>query len=270
MRGELVMDKQIKLCDSYYISSLSIQLSDYDNAHHFEARHKKIHNSIGYILKGNVEISSLTDTIKASEGDIIFIPEGARYISHWDGEPKISFFSLHFLVHKDRPSAWRSMPIQKIETRDNAAIGRMIASIYELSECGEVEALRAFSLFYSIAELLRPFMSTVYVPPMPTAMHKALKYIEENHSTIQSVAEIAQYCFISESRLYHLFKEHLGTTPISYLNNIRVQAAMELLKNSELSIQMIAERLNFHSEYYFRKTFAKVTGVLPSQFRKML
>jgi AraC-like DNA-binding protein len=45
---------------------------------------------------------------------------------------------------------------------------------------------------------------------------------------------------------------------------------MEMLSNPDLSIQQIAEELNFHSEYYFRKTFKKITGVLPSQFRKML
>jgi AraC-like DNA-binding protein len=42
------------------------------------------------------------------------------------------------------------------------------------------------------------------------------------------------------------------------------------LANPDLSIQQIADQLNFHSEYYFRKTFQKVTGELPSKLRKML
>ncbi len=264
------MDKQVKLSDSFHVSSLSIQLSDFNNAHHFEARNKKIHNSIGYILKGRVEISTLTETITAKEGDLIFIPEGARYISHWDGDPQISFFSLHFLMQKNTPSFWRTMPIQMITTTDNDSIGRMIAAIYQLADGDESEIMRAYSLFYSIAEQILPCMNKTHSVVMPAPLIAAVKYIDENYVRIASVAQIAQACYISESRLYHLFREFLGTTPISYLNNLRIQTAMEMLRDTDLSIQIIAEQLNFHSEYYFRKTFIKYTGVLPSKFRKML
>ena len=102
------------------------------------------------------------------------------------------------------------------------------------------------------------------------SLQAALTYIEENYTTISSVQQIAAACYISEPRLYHLFKEHMNTTPISYLNHLRIHSAVELLANPDLSIQQIADQLNFHSEYYFRKTFKKITGMRPSQLRKML
>lgn len=102
------------------------------------------------------------------------------------------------------------------------------------------------------------------------ALLKAIEYIETNYATITSVHEIATAAFPSESRLYHIFKENLDLSPISYLNYVCVHAAIELLSNPDLSIQQITDQLNFHSEYYFRKTFQKITGMLPSKMRKML
>jgi transcriptional regulator GlxA family with amidase domain len=113
-------------------------------------------------------------------------------------------------------------------------------------------------------------METNPMQNLPETLQTAIAFIEANYTTVTSVREIATACFVSESRLYHLFKEHLNTSPISYLNYIRIYAAMELLANPDLSIQQIADQLNFHSEYYFRKTFQKVTGELPSKLRKML
>ena len=78
---------------------------------------------------------------------------------------------------------------------------------------------------------------------LPETLQTAIAFIEANYTTVTSVREIATACFVSESRLYHLFKEHLNTSPISYLNYIRIYAAMELLANPDLSIQQIADLL---------------------------
>lgn len=264
------MDERKKLQEQLCISSLSIQLSEYDNAHHFETRDRKIHNSIGYIIDGSVEFSMPFGKFNAQKGDLIFIPEGIRYISHWDGSPRICFYNVHFLLPKTSTNIWRSLQPQRLEKLPNEQLGQMIRRMFELSKGSDAEHLAAYSLFYELAANILPSMATnpTRLPPVP--LQVAIAYIEENYATISSVKEIATACYLSESRLYHIFKEYLNISPISYLNHLRVHNAMNLLSNPDLSIQQISESLNFHSEYYFRKTFQKITGVLPSHFRKML
>lgn len=264
------MEERIKIAEQMHLSSLSIHLLEYDNAHHFETRNRKIHSSFGFILKGSVEFSMLYEKFTAKEGDLIFIPEGIRYISHWDGSPKIKFYTLHFLTPKNVVSPWRSMQPQKIEGIPSEEIRAMIDQMYALAKGDESDHLTACSMFYALAARVLPLMQTNSSRLPPAPLQKAISYIEENYASISSVQEIAAACYLSESRLYHIFKDHLNMSPVSYLNHLRIHNAMGLLANPDLSIQQIAEQLNFHSEYYFRKTFQKITGVLPSQFRKML
>lgn len=264
------MDERYKLREQLCISTLSVHAVSYDNTHHFETRNRKIHNSFAYISKGSVQFSTMTEQVSANEGDLVFVPEGIRYVSHWDGHPQICFYNLHFLMPKKSMNMWRSMKLQRIDGAPNQQICELIEKMCACAQGDDVEHLRAFGFFYEFLSLVLPYMKSNLKSNFPLPLQTAIAYIEENYTTITSVKEIASACFLSESRLYHLFKEHLNLSPISYLNHLRVHAAIELLTNPGLSIQQIAERLNFHSEYYFRKTFQKVTGELPSKLRKML
>ena len=264
------MEERIKLKEELNIASLSYQMVEYDNNHHFEIRNRKIHNSFGLILNGSVRFSMLSEYFTAHAGDLIFIPEGIRYISHWDGDPLIRFCNVHFTVPKTNLNPWRSMHPQQISCDSDGAFYQMFEEIRSLSKGDYADQLQAYSCFYRLVAKALPLMemSPTRLPPAP--LQEAISYIEDHYATISSVQEIAAACYLSESRLYHIFKDYLDITPISYLNNLRVHNAMTLLTTTDLSIQQIAERLNFHSEYYFRKTFRKITGVLPSHFRKML
>ena len=233
-------------------------------------RNQKVHNSFGFITDGNAEFSTMTETVLAREGDLVFIPEGSRYVSHWGGDPRIRFYSVDFLMPKKSINLWRNMSLQRIDGAPNERVLELIKQMCKCAEGDDADHLQAFGLFYQMLSMVLPYMHTTDTYTLPQPLQAAVAYIETNYATITSVREIAAACYLSESRLYHLFREHLDTSPISYLNNMRIHAAIELLANPNLSIQQIAEQLNFHSEYYFRKTFQKVTGELPSKLRKML
>ncbi|MBQ3639197.1 MAG: helix-turn-helix domain-containing protein [Clostridia bacterium] len=264
------MDKKYKFRAQLCISTLSVSQVLFDNAYHFEMRNRKIHNSFGYITSGSVEFSILSEKIVAKEGDLIFVPEGVRYMSNWVGHPRIRFYNVHFLMPKISENFWRNMPLQRIDGAPNEKIREMIEQMYECATGNDADHLQAFGLFYQMLSLVLPHMISAPVHNIPQPLQTAIAYIEANYASITSVREIASACFFSESHLYHLFREHLGISPISYLNRMRVHAAIDLLSNPDLSIQQIAERLNFRSDYYFRKTFQKITGHLPSKLRKML
>lgn len=265
------MGERYKLKEQLCVSSLSARYFGFERtAHHFEMRNRKIHSSIGYITNGIAEFSTLTEKITAKEGDLIFVPEGIRYISHWDGTPCIGFYDVNFLMPKQSANLWRSMKLQRIDGAPNERILELIKQMCSCDKKEDIGHLQAFGLFYQMLSLILPHMLTTSSHNLPIPLQKATSYVEANYATITSVREIAEACFLSESRLYHLFQDHLNTSPISYLNQLRVHAAIELLSNPTLSIQQIAEQLNFHSDYHFRKTFQKVTGELPSQLRRML
>ena len=264
------MDTQYKPKEQLCISYLSIHNISFDNTHHFEMRKRKVHNDFGFITNGSAEFVTMTERVFAKAGDLIFIPEGIRYVSHWSGDPLIHFYSLKFLMPKASVNLWRNMKLQRVDGAPNEQIHALIEQMCAGATGDDASHLESISCFYQMLSLVLPHLQITPIESLPVPLQTAIAYIEANYATIGSVREIAAACFLSESRLYHLFQEHLNISPISYLNRMRIHAAIELLPNLDLSIQQISEQLNFHSEYHFRKTFQKVTGELPSKLRKML
>ena len=99
-------------------------------------------------------------------------------------------------------------------------------------------------------------------------LQRAIEYITDNWDRNFEVAELAKKCCVSESTLYHLFRKGLGQTPVSFLNSIRINVAIEYLENSNYSVSTISRTVGFNSENHFRKLFFEYTGTTPLKYRK--
>jgi AraC-like DNA-binding protein len=83
--------------------------------------------------------------------------------------------------------------------------------------------------------------------------------------TLQELSDISGY---SSSRFSSLYLERYGTSPIEQLISMRIQAAKDLLKNSNKSITDIAEETGFSSIHYFSRKFKSVTGMTPTEYTR--
>jgi len=82
-----------------------------------------------------------------------------------------------------------------------------------------------------------------------------------------SLDSLADKLNLSKYHLIRTFSSVVGITPNDYLNKIRVEQAMRLLRHSDLSIENIAEHVGYSSGSYFIKVFRKITGCTPGSFR---
>lgn len=94
----------------------------------------------------------------------------------------------------------------------------------------------------------------------------ALEYMENNYHAEIYASELAELCKVSESHLRNLFKSVLGTTPIAYLNNLRINRAKNMLVYSGLTVTEIAYSLGYDDVYAFSHAFKKVIGVSPKKY----
>ena len=97
----------------------------------------------------------------------------------------------------------------------------------------------------------------------------AKRYIDSNYSQPINLDLLAKITHINKYYLAHSFTSCLGQSPISYLTDRRLQASMDLLINSSISIAQIAEKTGFTSQSYFSQIFKKEIGMTPQQYRKM-
>lgn len=99
-------------------------------------------------------------------------------------------------------------------------------------------------------------------------INKAIKYIQKNYAEDISLITLSQYLNISSVYLSQLFKKELGTSPIKFIINYRIERAKELLKETDDTIYNIAVKVGFWESKHFSKTFKRVTGVTPMQYKK--
>ncbi len=99
-------------------------------------------------------------------------------------------------------------------------------------------------------------------------LKKAEDYIEANFSDNSlSIQKLADHLHISTSYLSLIFKKEAGETFLKYLVRIRLNAAIELLCNSELKTMEIAERVGYPEVTYFSYFFKKHYGMSPREYR---
>jgi len=129
------------------------------------------------------------------------------------------------------------------------------------------DKLQAYSLFYGLLQDFLPNMRQSELFPDPN-LQKAIIYIMENWDREFSMAQVAEECAISESKLYHMFQKQLGQTPVSFLNSIKINYAISYLEKDQHTVTEISRLVNFKSENHFRKVFSQITGTTPLKYRK--
>ena len=98
-------------------------------------------------------------------------------------------------------------------------------------------------------------------------VQKGIEYISANYSYPITVEDIASYIGLSRSHLFRSFQSVLGVSPKEYLTDFRIKQACYLLKHSNLSITAIANSIGFNNSLYFSKTFHKIKGTSPKNYR---
>ena len=99
-----------------------------------------------------------------------------------------------------------------------------------------------------------------------TLFETIVNYVDHHYrERDMSLGRLADTFSYTEKYLSSLFKKHMQIGFISYLNNLRVQYATELMEKGEGSISEIATKCGYSDYSYFSKVFKKSTGKTPSQ-----
>lgn len=95
-----------------------------------------------------------------------------------------------------------------------------------------------------------------------------LRYIEDNCFEKLSVSDLAKRCYYNTSYFSRIFKECYGMTLISYIQKKRIDEAVRLLRETDLSVEEICRSVGYSEKKHFYKKFREITGTTPSAFRK--
>jgi two-component system, response regulator YesN len=102
-----------------------------------------------------------------------------------------------------------------------------------------------------------------------TIIEKANRYMEQNFTREISLEEVAREVNLSPYYFSRFYKEEAGINFSDRLTEIRMDKAKELLRKDEYSIKDVCYMTGYMEPNYFSKIFKKVTGVTPTEYKKL-
>ena len=98
---------------------------------------------------------------------------------------------------------------------------------------------------------------------------RLLEYVEQNFcDNTLSLKQISETFGMHESYISNVFKNALGENLSVYIERLRIEKAREMVKNTDMKVQEIAEAVGYTSDASFRRAFKKIIGVSPVEYRE--
>lgn len=214
-----------------------------------------------------IEVDGRGGKIDASQG--VVIAAGSRHTFLANNHN--SFLVLDVLIdHSEAPKS-TAVTLGLFQDKRFFAVRPDIRHLLDYANCNGPQLVGSPAMAESwsrllLCSLLQPEVARS--DPGQFVVARALAYIEQHLSTALSVHDIARYAGTSERRLYVLFGQHLNTTPFSHIANLRLNLAIDLLRQTSLSITDIAHRAGYADQSALTHALKKARHVTPAVVRK--
>jgi transcriptional regulator GlxA family with amidase domain len=114
-----------------------------------------------------------------------------------------------------------------------------------------------------------PYVSQALLEkPRHTLSEKITRFLDTQLHNQISVGRLATHCGTSERSLLRHFHTHFGTSPLGYIQHLRVERAKALLEATQLSFDEVVERCGYSDVPSFRKLFKRETSLTPADYRE--
>jgi transcriptional regulator GlxA family with amidase domain len=100
------------------------------------------------------------------------------------------------------------------------------------------------------------------------AVARALELMCQRLGQRWTVEALARAVGLSRPAFAKRFTHALGSPPLRYLSELRLELAAGLLKSSDASLSELAQKVGYASEFAFSRAFKRRFGVAPSFFRR--
>lgn len=233
------------------------------------------------------------------DGNVTPIEQGGGYfvnagMLHTAREQAGSKVKLHSIVFHPRligggvdSTFWQKYVLPLIEDRcwvglalradldwQNLAMKKIAAAWQECVEETPGYEFRIRSLLSELWYLLWEQHAGVRAAPSRRAlrdgerMKTMLQFIQEHYSEELNTEKIAESAALSPSECFRCFQRMIGTPPIQYLKQLRLQTAAELLSSTEEEVGSIGLRCGFATPSYFTKSFREAYRCTPKEYRE--
>lgn len=252
----------------------------------FEHRHDFV--ELTYVSEGSGVHYINGEAITVSKGDAFFLPVGVTHVFRPSTATKdrklivyncvldtkfLSGLPALFPDSSDILSAYTDGSLSWQQVRDSGEFQPMFVELYR-EYAGKSPGYRTLMTTLVVRILIGLYRRTYE----DTGSHahwgpvsQAVAYMEANfRSNELSLTRLAAEAKLSERQFSRLFRKQVGMSYLSYLHNLRIDAACRMLKTSLDSVASIASAVGYMDLKFFHRLFKRKTGLTPRQYRSGL
>lgn len=222
-----------------------------------------------WILAGEAVFqSSSTEEVALARGDLLLVGPGVRHGFTWDpiGETR------HGYVHFSVPQRPASEPLVRRMTARDPLQG-LCDYLLWLGSLGEGAADGALAtttryLFDLVRAGPLPHGAPLTAPALERAVRHAAAAWAAGPLRRLTGEELAGAAAVSVSYLNRVFRSELGLSAVAALERARIARAEQLLANTSMSIDAVAQHCGYADRYHFSRRFRALTGLPPARYRR--
>lgn len=203
-------------------------------------------------------------TLQVRENDLLYLPRHTDYTVR-DISPG-DCYAINFLTDDD--TSFSPFLLRPRNLRPYADIFIALEKAYRTVEQGYLFSCKAG--VYTLLHLMGKEREAEYIPRSKQAiLRPAMEYIHNFYASEEiSIPYLAALCRIQCSYFRQLFAICYGTSPVRYINQLKLARAKALLSQTTCTIEEIADMAGFHNLNYFHRFFKKETGTTPVHYRR--
>lgn len=190
------------------------------------------------------------------------------WLDHWKFPVEIEATDLDLALFKRLCEINPHMTLQKSDPTtydNNPTLMQNLIKNRQRAFCDKVESRGI--VFQLLSRFFKQGQSKIEMEDNRIA--KTVLYIRKHLNEAIELEKFAEISCLSKDHFIRLFKKELGTTPLQYINQKKIEKAQLLLITEELAVKEIAFQLAFEDYSYFNRLFKKITGVTPQEYRRL-
>lgn len=222
----------------------------------------RTYHALSLRIEGDATFFSGDEQISVQSGDIIFVPQGHRYRLKAGKERLVV---IHFNSDKEIGNK-----IKKFTPKSEARFKQyfeQICNVWLQKKAGYTHECKY--LLHRIIAMMEKEQVTEVQDSKSAEMKRVAEYIHDNFTDRElTVSRLAKLCNMSETYFRRLFYESFSVLPLEYINELRLEYALELLQTGYYTVAEAADKCGFSSVYYFSAFIKKQTGRSPAEYLK--
>ncbi len=165
--------------------------------------------------------------------------------------------------------------ISAFTNHEDAFVSAMLIEMVRLNASdGALDPTYCDSMSWALSRYLGCRYGRAQVPTNPVAwklapwrMRRVEAYVEAHLADLIRIADLAALVDVSLGYFHRAFQATLCKTPLEFINERRVQRAMQYLLRDDAQVASIAYRVGFANPSHFSRVFRQVAGLSPSEYR---